>query len=75
MCIRDSNNIAYQYRRSTSGANDAGVIHKTKKGAKVVSISVPCRYIHSSVSVASKNDLMSALKLTKQVIIENQKGE
>ena len=52
-----------------------GVIHKTKKGAKVVSISVPCRYIHSSVSVASKNDLMSALKLTKQVIIENQKGE
>ena len=73
--IAEDNNIAYQYRRSTSGANDAGVIHKTKKGAKVVSISVPCRYIHSSVSVASKNDLMSALKLTKQVIIENQKGE
>jgi len=73
--IAEDNNIAYQYRRSTSGANDAGVIHKAKKGAKVVSISVPCRYIHSSVSVASKNDLMSALKLTKQVIIEKQKGE
>ena len=73
--IAEDNNITYQYRRSTSGANDAGVIHKIKNGAKVAAISVPCRYIHSSISVASKNDLYSALKLTKQVIIENQKGE
>ena len=73
--IAEDNNITYQYRRSTSGGNDAGVIHKTKRGAKVVAISVPCRYIHSSISVASKNDIDSVLKLTKQVIIENQKGE
>jgi endoglucanase len=73
--IAEEHSITYQYKRSTSGGNDAGVIHKTKKGAKVVSISVPCRYIHSSISVASKNDLNGVLRLTKQVIIVNQKGE
>lgn len=73
--IAEDNNILYQYRRSSSGGNDAGVIHKAKKGAKVVAISVPCRYIHSAVNVASKIDLDNVLKLAKEVILENQKGE
>lgn len=73
--IAEDKNILYQYRTSTSGGNDAGVIHKSKEGAKVVSISVPCRYIHSSVSVASKRDYENAVKLAKEIILENQKGE
>ncbi len=73
--IAEENNIMYQYRRSSSGGNDAGVIHKAKKGAKVVAISVPCRYIHSAVNVASKVDIENVLKLTKEVILSNQKGE
>ena len=73
--IAEDNNILYQYTRSSSGGNDAGVIHKAKKGAKVVAISVPCRYIHSAVNVASKIDLDNVLKLAKEVILENQKGE
>ena len=73
--IADNNNIMYQFRSSSSGGNDAGVIHKTKNGAKVVAISVPCRYIHSSVNVASKTDYENVLKLAKEVILENQKGE
>lgn len=73
--IAEDNNIQYQYRTSGAGGNDAGAIHKTKKGAKVVSISIPCRYIHSSVSVASKNDYENVLRLTKEVILENQKGD
>lgn len=73
--IAENNNIMYQFRSSSSGGNDAGVIHKTKNGAKVVAISVPCRYIHSSVNVASKTDYENVLKLAKEVILENQKGE
>ncbi len=73
--IAEDNNIQYQYRTSGAGGNDAGAIHKTKKGAKVVAISIPCRYIHSSVSVASKNDYENVLRLTKEVILENQKGD
>ncbi len=73
--IAEENNIMYQYRKSSSGGNDAGVIHKAKKGSKVVAISVPCRYIHSAVNVASKSDIDNVLKLARVVILENQKGE
>lgn len=73
--IANQNNIPYQLRKSSAGGNDAGVIHKTKEGAKVVAISIPCRYIHSAVNVASMNDYKSVVSLAKAVILENQKGE
>lgn len=73
--IAKKNNISYQLRNSSAGGNDAGAIHKTKEGSKVVAISIPCRYIHSSVNVASMNDYKNVVSLTKAVILENQKGE
>jgi len=73
--IAKANNIAYQFRTSVAGGNDAGPIHKTKEGAKAVAVSIPCRYIHSSVNVASKDDYNSVVSLAKAVISENQKGE
>jgi endoglucanase len=73
--IANQNNIPYQLRKSSAGGNDAGAIHKTKAGAKVVAISIPCRYIHSAVNVASMNDYKSVVSLAKAVILENQKGE
>lgn len=73
--IASENNIPYQLRKSAAGGNDAGPIHKTKNGVKVIAISVPCRYIHSSVNVASINDYNSVVQLTKSVILDTQKGE
>ena len=73
--IAKKNNISYQLRNSSAGGNDAGAIHKTKEGSKIVAISIPCRYIHSSVNVASLNDYKNVVSLAKAVIIENQKGE
>lgn len=73
--IARANGIQYQFRTSSAGGNDAGPIHKTKEGAKAVAISIPCRYIHSPVNVASKNDYNSTVRLTKAVILDNQKGE
>lgn len=71
--IAEDNNISYQYRKSVSGGNDAGAIHKAKIGTKVLAISVPCRYIHSSVNVASKNDYNSVVELTKEVLLDQCK--
>jgi endoglucanase len=73
--IANKNNISYQFRTSSAGGNDAGPIHKTKEGSKAVAISIPCRYIHSPINVASKNDYENVVKLAKAVILENQKGE
>lgn len=63
MDICDKNNIPYQRRRAIAGGNDAYAIHASGEGAKIATISVPCRYIHSSVSVASKLDFENTVRL------------
>lgn len=55
--------IPWQYRRSTFGGNDAGKFHTAKAGMPCVSIAVPCRYIHSPISVMSKDDYNNCKKL------------
>lgn len=70
MAIGDENNIPYQRRRAIAGGNDAGAIHTTGEGAKIATISVPCRYIHSSVSVASKEDFINTVRLLKAYLKE-----
>jgi len=57
------NGIPVQYKRTTMGGNDAGIIHRTKDGILTASLSVPCRYIHSPVSVASKSDIKAVYDL------------
>lgn len=63
MEVGDECGIAYQRRRAIAGGNDAATFHGTGKGAKIAALSVPCRYIHSSVSVASKADIVNTIKL------------
>ena len=57
--------IAYQFRQTTMGGTDAGKIHLTREGIPCAGIAVPCRYIHSPVSVMSKNDFDGCSKLVK----------
>ena len=60
------NNIPYQRRKAIAGGNDAGIIHTVDEGtSKIATISVPCRYIHSAISVASQEDYLNTLKLLK----------
>lgn len=61
--VAEENKIQYQLRRAVAGGNDAGAIHMSGVGAAVATVSVPCRYIHSSISVASKMDLENTKKL------------
>ncbi|NLJ80409.1 MAG: M42 family metallopeptidase [Firmicutes bacterium] len=58
-------NIPAQIRRTTTGGTDAGRIQLAKEGAKVAVIAVPCRYIHSAVSLMSKDDFEAAYQLVK----------
>lgn len=56
-------NIPVQYKRTTMGGNDAGIIHRSKDGILTASLSVPCRYIHSPVSLASVSDIDAVRRL------------
>ncbi len=72
--IAEENSIPYQYRKTTFGGNDSGSIHLVKGGSITTTISVPCRYIHSPVSVMSKSDYENTFKLLKAILKEIKKG-
>jgi putative aminopeptidase FrvX len=73
--VAEKNNIPYQYRRGKVGGNDAGKIHRSKEGCITATISVPTRYIHSPISMISKQDYENTLELVKLVLANLEKEE
>jgi len=49
--------IPHQVKRGVTGGNDAGSFQRAGRGARTLALSVPCRYIHSGVSVAHLGDV------------------
>lgn len=73
--VAEKNEIPYQYRKTSMGGNDSGRIHTTKDGSLTTTISVPCRNIHSPVSVMSLEDYNNTLKLAKALLYDfNEEG-
>lgn len=60
--------IPYQWKRTTTGGNDAGRIQTSGTGVKTLTVSVPCRYIHSPVSVLDISDLENMLNLVSKAL-------
>lgn len=52
--------IPVQYKKTTMGGNDAGAVCVSREGVKTAVVSVPCRYLHSPVGMASKSDIKAA---------------
>jgi endoglucanase len=61
--LAEKNKIPYQFRKAVAGGNDASSIQGSGEGARVITISVPCRYLHSSVSVCSIADYENTKEL------------
>lgn len=57
------NNIPYQMEVLEFGGTDSGAIHLTKEGVPSGVISIPTRYVHSTMEMASKNDINSCTQL------------
>lgn len=66
--ISKENSIPCQTKTMVAGGNDSGSIHLSRSGVKTISISVPCRYIHSSASVMALSDAYACESLTKILI-------
>lgn len=61
--ISNDNNIKLQFKRSVAGGNDAGAIHESRGGVRTLAVSLPCRYLHSQISLISKSDINEMYKL------------
>lgn len=55
--LASENDILCQTKTVIAGGNDAGSIHKSRGGVYTITISLPCRYIHSATSVADVDDM------------------
>ncbi len=55
--------IPYQIKRGVTGGNDAGSFRLGGPGSRTCVLSVPCRYIHSGVSMAKKTDIKAQADL------------
>lgn len=68
--VARNNNIKAQTKTRVAGGNDAGAIHKSRGGVKVLTISVPTRYLHSPCCVCKYEDIESVRDLAKAMITE-----
>ena len=55
--------IPFQYKQPLGGGTDGGPISQTRKGVPTGVVSVPCRYIHSAISLLRLEDIMNTIKL------------
>lgn len=66
--------IKAQVKSLVAGGNNAGVIHKTAGGVKTITVSLPCRYLHSPSCVLKKEDITEGARLIRVLAEELANG-
>ena len=66
--ICEEQQIRWQTKTKIAGGNDAGAIQHAGHGARVLAVSVPCRYLHAPVSVIRKTDAECCESLANALI-------
>lgn len=66
--LADKNGIPWQTKTRLSGGTDAGAIHKTAEGCRVIGVSVSGRNIHTAASGINTDDAANAYKLVKLIL-------
>lgn len=72
--IAEKNHIPYQVEIMPGGGTDAGKFHMFKEGVPSIVVGVAARYIHSHVSMVSRQDLENAVKLLVEVLKQLDAG-
>jgi putative aminopeptidase FrvX len=62
--VGNKNQIPFQRKLPGGGGTDAAALQQTGEGVLVGVISVPCRYIHATMSMLRPSDLDAAVELT-----------
>ena len=61
--VAEAKKVNVQVKRGTTGGNDSGAIHLARDGVRTLTLSVPCRYLHSADCVIDKRDVMSVKEI------------
>jgi endoglucanase len=61
--VAKKENIPYQIKQPLGGGTDGGPISQTRRGVPTGVVSVPCRYIHSAISLLKLSDIVTTIDL------------
>ena len=67
----EDNNIPVQFRRTGKWGTDSVNYHTAHGGTPVIGLSVPCRYIHTPVSMCDRRDYENLVALVIAFITQN----
>lgn len=67
--------IKCQAKAGVTGANNAASIHLSRSGVRTLTVSVPCRYLHSTSSICDLRDIEGIVELSKYLINKICSGE
>ena len=73
--LSEKNNIDYQFEVLEHGATDAHSMQLSRGGVPSGTVSIPCRYIHSSSEMIDSVDLEESVKLLQAFINSEQLSE
>ncbi len=73
--IADREGIPYQMEILPAGGTDAGGVQKLHGGVPAVTISVPCRYVHTPNEMVDEGDVQACIDLLARYLEEAHAGD
>jgi putative aminopeptidase FrvX len=73
--LAERRGIPYQMEILPHGGTDAAALQRARGGVPAVTISTPCRYVHSPVEMVHRKDVEASIALTAAFIEEAHRGE
>lgn len=68
--LAEKHGIKVQPKTVVAGGNDAGAIHTSCGGVRTLTVSLPCRYLHSPSCVICEADLAEVSKIVLALAVE-----
>lgn len=66
--VAAKNKLPCQTKSGIFGGNDSKSIQVSKGGVRTLSVSLPCRYIHTASNMLCKKDIKNTLKLLEKLV-------
>jgi len=73
--IARTGEVPYQMEILPRGGTDSGSIQRSRAGVPVVTLSVPCRYVHTVNEMVHQRDLDAAIKLLNLFLVQIDPGD
>ncbi|MEZ4458552.1 MAG: M42 family metallopeptidase [bacterium] len=68
IAVAEKHSIPHQMEILPMGGTDAGALQRARSGARVVTLSVPTRYIHTVTETVHKSDLQATVDLLQKFL-------